>query len=80
MWTELRGGRDDDMLIISAYRVSKKKVPKIVHKTAYAQQINSMIPEGNLGLNPCTRILFQDLKELVTIRQAKGIQPHIDDG
>ena len=49
-----------------------------------------MILEGNLELNPCTHILFQDPKELSTTKQAEGLQPilmmddnddwHIEEG
>ena len=51
-WTELRGGRDEDILEISAYRVSQKMGAKVGPTTAYAQQTNNMILEGNPKLDP----------------------------
>ena len=73
-WTELIGSRDEGILVISGYRVSQKKGAKAGPNTAYSQQINQMIQEGDLSLDPRTRIL-DDLRILITSKRQEGFQP-----
>ena len=58
MWTELRIMRYEGILVLSVYRVSKKKGAKTGPTTAYAQQINNMILEVNLDFGPRTQELI----------------------
>ena len=60
--------------IISACRVSQTKATTAGPNTAYSQQINNMIQEGDTNLDPKTRIL-QDLGNLITRKRAEGFRP-----
>ena len=73
-WTEMRGGRDEGILVISAYRVSQKRGAKAGPFTAYSQQVDNMIREGDHTLDPRTRILT-DLENLITEKRALGFRP-----
>jgi len=73
-WSELRGERDEGILVISAYRVSQTKGTTSCPNTAYSQQINQMIIEGDMDLDPRTRILH-DLGNLITQKRAEGFRP-----
>ena len=73
-WTELTGRRDEGILVISAYRVSQRRGAIAGPTTAYSQQINSLIKEGDLNLDPRTRIL-QDLRNLIVNKRAEGFRP-----
>ena len=46
-WSETRGERDEGILFISAYQVSQTKGTTAGQDTAYSQQINHMILEGD---------------------------------
>ena len=69
-WTEMRGERDEGILVISAYRVCQTKGTTAVPNTAYSQQINQMIIEGDTDLNSRTRILH-NLGDLITKKRAE---------
>ncbi|KAL7524317.1 hypothetical protein ACHAXR_000531, partial [Thalassiosira sp. AJA248-18] len=73
-WTELSGQRDEGILVISAYRVSQTKGTKSGPTTAYSQQIDKMIVDGDFTLDPRTRILH-DLRDLITDKRAQGYRP-----
>ena len=73
-WSEMMGERDEGILIISACRVSQTKDTTAGPNTAYSQQINHMIIEGDTDLDPRTRIL-QDLDDLITQKRAEGFRP-----
>ena len=73
-WFTMRGTRDEGILVISAYRVSQAKGTKSGPMTAYSQQINEMIKEGDLNLDPRTRLL-DDLRSLITDWRKKGFRP-----
>ena len=73
-WTEMRGGRDEEILVISAYRVSQKRRAKAGPCVAFSQQVDNMIHESDLTLDPRTRILT-DLETLITEKQALGFRP-----
>ena len=64
-WSEMMGERNEGILVISAYRVRQTKGTTDGPNTAYSQQVNHMIIEGDTDLNPRTRIL-QDLGDLLT--------------
>ena len=72
-WTEMRGARDEGLLVISAYRVSQKKGTRTGTHTAYAQQLDRMVQEGDLTLDPRSRIL-KDLSKLITEKRAEGLR------
>jgi len=73
-WTEMRGGRVEGILVISTYRVSQKRGAKTGPFTAYSQQVDNMIQEGGLTLDPRTRILT-DLETLITEKRTLGFYP-----
>ena len=73
-WIEMKGTRDNGLLVISAYRVSQLKGTKAGPNTAYTQQLNEMIKEGDLTLDPRTRILTY-LRYLITAKRAQGFRP-----
>ena len=73
-WAEMIGQRDEGWLVISAYRVSQKKGTAAGPNTAYSSQINRMIQEGDLTLDPRTRIL-DDLRDLITVKRTEGFRP-----
>ena len=73
-WTEIRGERDEGILVISAYQVSQRKGTVAGPQTAFSQQIDKMIVEGDTSLDPRTRIL-QDLRNLITTKRAEGFRP-----
>ena len=73
-WQEMKGSRDEGILVIDAYRVSQKKGSKSGPNTAYSQQLNNMIIEGDLSLDPRTRIL-EDLRQLITEKRHEGFRP-----
>ena len=73
MWTELRIMRYEGILVLSVYRVSKKKGAKTGPTTAYAQQINNMILEGDFDLDLRTYILQDLLGESITTKRAEGL-------
>ena len=54
VWSEMKGEQDKGILVISAYRVSQTKATTASPYTAYSQQINNMIQEGNTNLDPMT--------------------------
>ena len=70
----MRGGRDEGILVIAAYRVSQKRGAKAGPFTAYSQQVDNMIREGDHTLDPRTRILT-DLENLITEKRALGFRP-----
>ena len=72
-WSEMRGERDEGILIISAYRNSQTKGTASSPDTAYSQQINHMILEGDTTLDPRTQIL-QDLGDLTTQKHTEGFR------
>ena len=76
----MRGARDEGLLVISAYRVSQKKGTRTGPHTAYAQQLDRMVQEGDLTLDPRSRIL-KDLSKLITEKRAEGLRliAHEDD-
>ena len=53
-WSEMRGERDEGILITSAYWVSQTKGTTAGPNTAYSQQINHIILEGDTTLDPRT--------------------------
>ena len=63
--TETRGTRDEGIVTFSAYRVSQKKGTNAGPFTSYSQQVDQIIKEGDLSLDPRMRIL-PDLKHLIT--------------
>ncbi len=73
-WTEMRGSRDEGILVISAYRVCQTKGTKSGPKTAYTQQLNAMIQDGDLTLDPRSRLLT-DLKQLIINKRQQGFRP-----
>ena len=70
----MRGERDEGILVISAYRVSQTKGTIAGPNTAYSQQINQMIIEGDTDLDPRTRILH-NIGNLITQKRAEGFRP-----
>ena len=73
-WTTMRGGRDEGLLIISAYRVCQKKGAKVGVNTAYTQQINEMIQSGDKSMDPRSRVLH-DLRLLIDDKRSQGFRP-----
>ena len=76
-WSEMRGERDEGVIIISAYWVywvSQTKGTTSGPNTAYSQQMNQMISEGDTTLDPWTQIL-QDRRDLITQKRAEGFRP-----
>ena len=70
----MRGERDKDILVISAYQVSQTERTTSGPNTAYSQQIDQMISKGDTTLNLWTRIL-QDLRDLITWKHTDGFRP-----
>ena len=54
--------------------MSQKRGAKAGPVTAYSQQVDNMIQEGDLTLDPRTRILT-DLETLITEKRALGFRP-----
>ena len=73
-WSEMRGQRDESICIIPAYQVSQTKGTTAGPNTAYSQQIDHMIVEGDTIFDPLTRIL-QDLRDLITQKYTEGFRP-----
>ena len=73
-WTEMRGERDEGILVVSAYRVSQRKGTISGPTTAHSQQIDQMIIDGDMTLDPRTRILT-DLRHLITTKRKEGFRP-----
>ena len=73
-WMTLEGKRDEGILVISAYRVSQTKGTRSGPTTAYSQQINHMIQEGDLTLDPRSWVL-NDLRQLITAKRSQGYRP-----
>ena len=72
--TELRGGRDQGILVIPAYRVSQRRGTTAGPHTAYSQQINKMVVERDTTLDPRTRIL-KDLRDSIVPKREQGFKP-----
>ena len=73
-WTTMRGGRDEGLLIITAYRVCQKKGAKVGVKTAYTQQIDAMIAAGDKTMDPRSRVL-SDIQKLILSKRDEGFRP-----
>ena len=73
-WSEMRGERDEGVLVISTYRFSQTKGKTAGTNIAYSQQVNYMIIEGDTDLDPRTRIL-QDLGDIITQKRVEGFRP-----
>jgi hypothetical protein len=74
VWTKLRRNRDEGICVVSVYCVSQTKGMNAGPTTAYLQQINDMIKEGDMTLDPRSRILT-DLRELITNKTSGGFRP-----
>ena len=72
----LRGTRDEGILLITMYRVSQLKGTFTTPGTAYAKQLKMMIKDGDMSMDPQTRILT-DVKALVTHKMTEGFRPII---
>ena len=72
----LRGTRDEGILLITMYQVSQLKGTYTTPGTAYAKQLKMMIEEGDMSMDPQTRILI-DVKALVTQKMTEGFRPII---
>lgn len=60
----MRGQRDEGVLVVSAYRVCKRKGATAGPHTAYMDQLCDTMKKGDIGLNPRKKI-FDDLEKLI---------------
>ena len=66
---------DEGIVLISAYQVSQTKGTTAGPNTAYSQQINHMIQEGDTNLDPRSRILQNLVKNPITQKRVEGFKP-----
>ena len=60
----MRGQRAEGVLVVSAYRVRKRKGATAEPHTAYMDQLCDTMKKGDIGLNPRKKI-SDDLEKIV---------------
>ena len=73
-WTTLRGGRDEGIIVINAYRVCHEKGDNPGPFTAYTYQYTEMRKAGIEKPNPRRQIL-RDILKLIKTKRAEGFRP-----
>ena len=73
-WHTMIGSRDEEFIIISAYRVCQTKADNPGPFTAFTQQYLAMREEEIINLNPRQRIL-PDMLQLIKEKRAEGYRP-----
>lgn len=73
-WTTLRGGRDEGVIVINAYRVCHEKGDNPGPFTAYTYQYTEMRKAGIEKPNPRKQIL-KDILKLIQQKRAEGFRP-----
>jgi len=73
-WVTLRGGRDEGVVVITAYRVCHEASDQPGPFTAYSQQYTAMREAGITNPNPRKQIL-KDLHALIEEKRREGFRP-----